>query len=239
MELPPHARRIPVDSAKGGMAGGTTSACAENTVHDTIIDAMHRNYLRMRGEYHAPVSGFPVFEELPPHARRILVVAWAEVSLHGTTSACAENTLKTNSNKISSRNYLRMRGEYGMRHGMPRGPRELPPHARRILCEVKRHRGVHGTTSACAENTIQLIITASFQRNYLRMRGEYHRRTTCDFAEWELPPHARRIQACAMASAMRSGTTSACAENTGGCRGSGCRAGNYLRMRGEYMRVAG
>ena len=30
---------------------GTTSACAENTVHDTIIDAIRGNYLRVRGEY--------------------------------------------------------------------------------------------------------------------------------------------------------------------------------------------
>ena len=53
-----------------------------------------RNYLRVRGEYryHATkIRGGP-----------------------GTTSACAENTLRTIVNRRARGNYLRVRGEYLM-----------------------------------------------------------------------------------------------------------------------------
>ena len=50
-ELPPRARRIPVDP--GGVTGiaGTTSACAENTHKNALIGIAPGNYLRVRGEY--------------------------------------------------------------------------------------------------------------------------------------------------------------------------------------------
>ena len=51
LELPPRARRIPVDSAKAGHGWGTTSACAENTFVGLVLDGTIRNYLRVRGEY--------------------------------------------------------------------------------------------------------------------------------------------------------------------------------------------
>ena len=71
-ELPPRARRI-LCHAEGVMAaGGTTSACAENT-HLRL-----RNIIRSR--------------ELPPRARRIHAWYSAACNAIGTTSACAENT---------------------------------------------------------------------------------------------------------------------------------------------------
>ena len=71
-----------------------------------------------------------------------------------------------------------------------------------------------GTTSACAENTIQTELT----------RG----------IDGELPPRARRILIQAIEQPFDCGTTSACAENTlpRGLRNFGLR--NYLRVRGEY-----
>ena len=70
------------------------------------------NYLRVRGEYrynHGPVNAQT---ELPPRARRILA---AEIGCSvgtGTTSACAENTVRGASGAKKTRNYLRVRGEY-------------------------------------------------------------------------------------------------------------------------------
>ena len=51
VELPPHARRIQVET--DGTIGqlGTTSACAENTAVRVYADPETGNYLRMRGEY--------------------------------------------------------------------------------------------------------------------------------------------------------------------------------------------
>ena len=73
-----------------------------------------------------------------------------------------------------------------------------------------------GTTSACAENTPG---DGGF-------RGFWG----------ELPPRARRILDAAEIVPLVLGTTSACAENTSRPTPSGCPLGNYLRVRGEYIR---
>ena len=91
-ELPPRARRILGDKAMGLHPGGTTSACAENTVTIRVEGFQHGNYLRVRGEYgHHQGRGLPAWE-LPPRARRIHVRGCCFVCVMGTTSACAENT---------------------------------------------------------------------------------------------------------------------------------------------------
>ena len=71
----------------------------------------------------------------------------------GTTSACAENTLKGTSGETAIGNYLRVRGEYLRTHRDPTNDWELPPRARRILSAWGFPALPQGTTSACAENT--------------------------------------------------------------------------------------
>ena len=51
--------------------------------------------------------------ELPPRARRIHLLLLCCFAEHGTTSACAENTGVGVDLVDHSRNYLRVRGEYG------------------------------------------------------------------------------------------------------------------------------
>ena len=70
------------------------------------------------------------------------------------------------------------------------------------------------------------------------MRGEYVFRTDLFAALLELPPHARRIRYAEAGCEFKRGTTSACAENTPGAVRGHERIWNYLRMRGEYIRVA-
>ena len=91
-----------------------------------------------------------------------------------------------------------------------------------------------GTTSACAENTNYGLPNARTRRNYLRVRGEYSRRSEALGVPPELPPRARRIHiACDNPDDLQ-GTTSACAENTILMRIAPMESGNYLRVRGEY-----
>ena len=118
VELPPHARRIPL-----AICGG---------------NGISRNYLRMRGEYASPRNPRPQISELPPHARRIPVKSIAHSFLFGTTSACAENTQHLPHDLRFSRNYLRMRGEYSTLTKSAKVTWELPPHARRIQNVCKR-----------------------------------------------------------------------------------------------------
>ena len=73
--------------------------------------------------------------------------------LYGTTSACAENTLKCCSLIFLQWNYLRVRGEYAQVLQPDILAMELPPRARRIPMQKTEQAQAKGTTSACAENT--------------------------------------------------------------------------------------
>ena len=152
----------------------------------------------------------------------------------GTTSACAENTTRPKVWRVPSRNYLRMRGEYGRPVYFDALEWELPPHARRILSRRGLLADRIGTTSACAENTASDATGGFLNRNYLRMRGEYYSQIVILLPTMELPPHARRIPAESPDRAQHPGTTSACAENTAAAMSVAMLSRNYLRMRGEY-----
>ena len=132
----------------------------------------------------------------------------------GTTSACAENTCCTNLMWTNTRNYLRVRGEYGgceTRHSLIS---ELPPRARRIHQQSDSTADPIGTTSACAENTRGKRCDERFIGNYLRVRGEYKPYQYGGTGNPELPPRARRIRVTGGVDLNIIGTTSACAENT-------------------------
>ena len=77
-----------------------------------MILPVRRNYLRVRGEYQTETGKRLWGEELPPRARRIQNFLKKTFKKHGTTSACAENTVVGGGHPESVRNYLRVRGEY-------------------------------------------------------------------------------------------------------------------------------
>ena len=112
-------------------------------------------------------------EELPPRARRILQPTAVRADTAGTTSACAENTVK--SDCVISKTC------------------ELPPRARRIRGFNAVPLILLGTTSACAENTNARFFAEWILRNYLRVRGEYLASCAKSLVSLELPPRARRI----------------------------------------------
>ena len=153
----------------------------------------------------------------------------------GTTSACAENTHAPALAKKFLRNYLRVRGEYWVAVSTSRGRPELPPRARRIPSDTDCDNMPQGTTSACAENTLKFKVFPYSKRNYLRVRGEYHKHQNLTHTSEELPPRARRIRRRAGALEELFGTTSACAENTKPVKARHSHPWNYLRVRGEYL----
>ena len=153
-ELPPRARRIQKHSGWGHDYFGTTSACAENTFSTRCAPRDTGNYLRVRGEYQWPISLADRKVELPPRARRIRGRHGAETPYIGTTSACAENSTPGQPQILISWNYLRVRGEYISRKASLTLSAELPPRARRIRAVWLYTSFPPGTTSACAENTL-------------------------------------------------------------------------------------
>ena len=189
----------------------------------------------MRGEYFPRRPGLVLIQELPPRARRIHQVFLKLLKIHGTTSACAENTSPHPRTLPPPWNYLRVRGEYAAKHATHASTTELPPRARRILGAGASLATSHGTTSACAENTNGKAIFPQPKGNYLRVRGEYSWRRGAGSPHWELPPRARRIPEAQPLIALGLGTTSACAENTTNIGFAPLNSGNYLRVRGEYL----
>ena len=172
------------------------------------------NYLRMCGEYHFSKPITTIGRGLPPRARRIRMNNHPNPVEIGTTSACAENTYDPYRNGKPPWNYLRVCGEYTENLGGVHPRWELPPRVRRIPL-AGPHEGFHpGTTSACAENTVEDGVIANLGGNYLRVRGEYSSSTILPRSHWELPPCAR--------------------ENTGIPATAVGRFWNYLRVRGEY-----
>ena len=97
---------------------------------------------------------FAAHSELPPRARRIQTVITKHVGAKGTTSACAENTKQSTWSRRCAWNYLRVRGEYHQTWEFDLKSWELPPRARRILGDPTMTSFGRGTTSACAENTL-------------------------------------------------------------------------------------
>ena len=73
----------------------------------------------------------------------------------------------------TSRNYLRVRGEYAPSAALTAFLAELPPRARRIPYRRNKISSTLGTTSACAENTLGRLAEWWLRWNYLRVRGEY------------------------------------------------------------------
>ena len=234
LELPPRARRILPRVPCSAPCFGTTSACAENTSRFKRSIRSRWNYLRVRGEYILSTMKSSSFEELPPRARRILSDSTDHLIAGGTTSACAENTRLLSCTRHCRRNYLRVRGEYGSWRSPPSRLVELPPRARRILSKRILGYSDYGTTSACAENTSSGFPATPWQRNYLRVRGEYGLVSGAPLNPMELPPRARRIPVSWRHCCGIWGTTSACAENTLTKRTGNDSSRNYLRVRGEY-----
>jgi len=193
-ELPPRARRIQSRAGPALTAGGTTSACAENTLTWGCFVVRIRNYLRVRGEYLGGELHNLPRQELPPRARRIRFHYLIGRVGGGTTSACAENTDSIITTPTNQWNYLRVRGEYTCTRLVVRVRSELPPRARRIPCPRNR--------------------TPGYPWNYLRVRGEYYLQMRGEWEQTELPPRARRIHSHFPPPFFQYGTTSACAENT-------------------------
>ena len=189
----------------------------------------------MRGEYNAGHAGAVRYVELPPRARRIPVRAAGFNVGAGTTSACAENTIEFELTDFLPGNYLRVRGEYMADQDNQTVNKELPPRARRILENLTAAGILVGTTSACAENTEHKPEIYDVVRNYLRVSGEYRVFSSSNVKVSELPPRAQRIRQPSSLLSLSSGTTSACAENTGWMLGRNCSRWNYLRVRGEYI----
>ena len=214
MELPPRARRIPNGALCTLKMKGTTSACAENTIAGRNRPRRRGNYLRVRGEYSSSPITPVTRSELPPRARRILPRQGGEGVEEGTTSACAENTIRALTGCFSIRNYLRVRGEYFRLLSARSEPLELPPRARRIRGVMFATYVSDGTTSACAENTAVCGGGDGRLGNYLRVRGEYTPPAAWGEGRVELPPRARRIRQQQTQPRHYTGTTSACAENT-------------------------
>ena len=106
----PRARRRRGSAVDHGELAGSISACAEETRHHDSADDGVKVDLRVRG---GDISYLPDVASMPgrsPRARRRLLDANLGAQLHGSISACAEETSGRGSRARSSEVDLRVRG---------------------------------------------------------------------------------------------------------------------------------
>ena len=175
--------------------------------------------------------------ELPPHTRRRVVVDPVHGGANRTTSAYAEKSPPRPLVGISLRNYLRIRGEELNDELIYEYNQELPPHTRRRALLGVVATGAMGTTSAYPEKRRDNSISLATIRNYLRIRGEESGIIYPFSTAKELPPHTRRRALQTLIPSIQIGTTSAYAEKRRCFAVGRNTTRNYLRIRGEEMRV--
>ncbi len=133
VESPPLARRALCEDHGDGSDGGITSACAESTCGWSACLATWGNHLRLRGEHDIVATMPAISAESPPLARRAPQRVVHVPLTQGITSACAESTQPTLTNREQNGNHLRLRGEHRVAEGWPVIAEESPPLARRAL----------------------------------------------------------------------------------------------------------
>ena len=112
--------------------------------------------------------------EIPPRARRRVVLLGLYSCGVGNTSACAEKSFTLALALALERKYLRVRGEeYFFGSSIRTGP-EIPPRARRRERSKHKINADDGNTSACAEKSLPVNTSLQIGRKYLRVRGEEH-----------------------------------------------------------------
>ena len=154
-------------------------------------------------------------KEIPPRARRRVIMIPRPYSGCGNTSACAEKSFRRSALGIVPWKYLRVRGEESLPVANLRGNGEIPPRARRRGRPSREEPCRVGNTSACAEKRAGQSRPKPNPWKYLRVRGEEHPTPTTRTRIKEIPPRARRRDAKVCASRLTVGNTSACAEKRG------------------------
>ena len=150
-EIPPRARRRGVPLQGLGVGVRNTSACAEKRVARPAGVDRAWKYLRVRGEELFTVPTKILSLEIPPRARRRVLVVIRWLLWLGNTSACAEKRKTSPNPNGPNGKYLRVRGEEWPWCHMAAALKEIPPRARRRAAWFAACGGWVGNTSACAE----------------------------------------------------------------------------------------
>ena len=169
----------------------------------------------------------------PPHARGRLRHPRFRHVRRGITPACAGKTPPGTSERSSTRDHPRMRGEDGRMASSMMYLSGSPPHAR-----GRPHHAVEGgidqrITPACAGKTGSSAGPWPKVRDHPRMRGEDW------LVRWALaessgsPPHARGRRASEVSLKGLEGITPACAGKTPSTGGATRTTTDHPRMRGE------
>ena len=168
----------------------------------------------MRGEYLITAILVKQQQGSPPHAWRIPVLQLNRYTNIGITSTCVENTLTLEIFRREDEDHLHMRGEYLALAIASFEVKGSPPHAWRILYELRPYQTDLRITSTCVENTSWLPCRQIQERDHLHMRGEYWFIQSISIVFQGSPPHAWRIPAVGTKNTAQLGITSTCVENT-------------------------
>ena len=137
----------------------------------------------------------------------------------GITSACAEQTICVYRLSMSVVDHLRVCGADIGRSAMARTWWGSPPRVRSRRGEGHSGQVAVGITSACAEQTSCCRVVVVLRGDHLRVCGADIADDMDENGLGGSPPRVRSRRARSACGSCRSGITSACAEQTGLCRG--------------------
>ena len=157
----------------------------------------------------------------------------------GITSACAEQTRHPTCHRPPPRDHLRVCGADCSRPHSRRYTLGSPPRVRSRQRVAARRAGVHGITSACAEQTHPKPSVDGGVEDHLRVCGADSSRCCKILATVGSPPRVRSRLHAREPCGRYGGITSACAEQTQPPPGLSAVTWDHLRVCGADLGVSG
>ena len=212
MGSPPRVRSRLTQARRLTVPGRITSACAEQTSSAGPKRPCRRDHLRVCGA------------DIPTRS--------AEHDQGGITSACAEQTACTSCRWCPTRDHLRVCGADEECLARPRATSGSPPRVRGRPIFEPSHRVAARITSACAEQTCVVDIALLLYWDHLRVCGADMASLLAGLSQRGSPPRVRSRRNTESISHVKTGITSACAEQTGEVTGNHRQVEDHLRVCG-------
>ena len=169
----PHARGTPAHAPAGTTGQRSIPACAGNTPNHQPMPDPRTVHPRMRGEHFASAAWAKPIAGPSPHARGTRTKATCARRTSRSIPACAGNTAPAACPPAPCTVHPRMRGEHVKNELAPLQARGPSPHARGTRPAAVRDLAQPRSIPACAGNTDEGNLRATYEPVHPRMRGEH------------------------------------------------------------------
>ena len=214
---------------------GIIPACAGNTASWTSTSTRCWDHPRVRGEHRRFAVETWLDTGSSPRARGTRLCPICFPMCWRIIPACAGNTRRVTTTRVSARDHPRVRGEHAhviLGNAFLGGS---SPRARGTPQVLPEPAGGTGIIPACAGNTAPSARPLPRCRDHPRVRGEHCSRVSRGCPRWGSSPRARGTRLPPPAGPLGRGIIPACAGNTSESTSTAPRSRDHPRVRGEHM----